>query len=191
MVKQAAARAGVEVEIKAVPLAVYFSSDTNNPDTNVRFHADLQMYTVFANLDPQFFMAQFVSWEIPTRENKWTGRNLTRWRNAAYDRLWREADSEMDPVKRAGLFIRMNDMVVQDSVVIRTSATSCTRPPTTLGFALNVWTVFGNIAYWYRRAGGTPAPRIALTNLAMTSAADTRSGPGLEGVDAILVSRRG
>jgi peptide/nickel transport system substrate-binding protein len=155
VVKQAAARAGIEVEVKAVPTAVYFSSDTNNPDANVRFHADLQMYTVFAGLDPQFFMAQFVSWEIPTRDNKWTGRNLTRWRNAEYDRLWREADSEMDPVKRAALFIRMNDMVVQNNVVIPVTQRNILHAISQQleGFELNGWdSIFGNIAYWYRRA---------------------------------------
>ena len=35
------------------------------------------MYTVFGGLDPQLFMAQFTSWEIPTRENNSTGRILT------------------------------------------------------------------------------------------------------------------
>ena len=154
VVKQAAFRAGIEVEVKAVPLAVYFSSDTNNPDANVRFHADLQMYTVFAGLDPQLFMAQFVSWEIPTRQNKWTGRNLTRWRNAEYDRLWRAADNEMDPVKRAALFIRMNDMVVQDGVVIPITQRNILHAVSHQieGIEPNGWdSIFGNIASWYRR----------------------------------------
>ncbi len=166
VVKQAAARAGIEVEVKAVPLAVYFSADTNNPDTNVRFHADLQMYTVFGGLDPQLFMAQFVSWEIPTRDNKWTGRNLTRWRNADYDRLWREADSEMDPVKRAGLFINMNDMVVQDGVVIPITQRNILHATSHQieGFELNGWdSIFGNIAYWYRRGSVTPRPAVTMT----------------------------
>ena len=65
VVKQAAARAGIEVEVKAIPASVFFSADPNNTDTNVRFHADLQMYTTFTWLDPQFFMAQFCSWELP------------------------------------------------------------------------------------------------------------------------------
>jgi peptide/nickel transport system substrate-binding protein len=154
VIKQAASRAGIEVEVKAVPLAVYFSSDTNNLDGNVRFHADLQMYTVFVGLDPQMFMAQFVSWEIPTRENKWTGRNLTRWRNPEYDGLWRAADAEMDPLKRAGLFIRMNDMVVQDHVVIPITQRNILHATSHQieGFELNGWdSIFGNIAYWHRR----------------------------------------
>ena len=66
VVKQAAARAGIEVEIKAIPASVFFSADPNNADTNVPFHADLQMYTTFTWLDPQFFMAQFCSWRFPT-----------------------------------------------------------------------------------------------------------------------------
>ena len=67
VVKQAAARAGIEIEVKAVQASVFFSSDVNNPDTNVRFLADLQTYTSFTSLDPQCFMAQFVSWELPTQ----------------------------------------------------------------------------------------------------------------------------
>jgi peptide/nickel transport system substrate-binding protein len=85
VVKQAAARAGIEMEVKAIPAAVFFSADVSNVDTNVRFHADLQSYTVFTGLDPQLFMAQFVSWEIPSKENNWTGRNIARWRSAQFD----------------------------------------------------------------------------------------------------------
>src|SRR5260370_14258799 len=68
--------------------------------------------------DPQVFMAGFASWEIATRENKWTGRNVMRFRNDEYDRLWRAAETEMDPVKRAALFVRMNDLVIAKVVVI-------------------------------------------------------------------------
>jgi peptide/nickel transport system substrate-binding protein len=155
VVKQAAAKAGIEIEVKAVPVSVFFSADTNNPDTNVRFLADLQMYTVFTYLDPQFFMAQFVSWEIPSRENKWTGRNLTRWRNADYDRLWREAETELDPVRRAALFIQMNDLVVQSAVVIPITWRNILHAASNKlgGVELNGWdSIFGNIAYWHRPA---------------------------------------
>ncbi len=41
-----------------------------------------------------------------------------RWANAEYDRLWKQAATELDPVKRAALFIRMNDLVIEDVVVI-------------------------------------------------------------------------
>jgi peptide/nickel transport system substrate-binding protein len=154
VVKQSAARAGIEVEVKAVPASVFFSADPNNPDTTVRFLADLQMYTVFTSLDPQFFMAQFVSWEMPTKENKWTGRNLTRFRNEEYDRLWREAETEMDPVKRAALFIRMNDLVIQSCVVIPVTWRNVLHAVSNriAGVEPNGWdSIFGRIAYWHRQ----------------------------------------
>lgn len=153
IVKQAASRAGIEVEVKSVPASVFFSADTANPDTNVRFLADLQMYTTFTGLDPQFFMAQFVSWEVPSRDNKWTGRNISRWRSEDYDRLWRQAETEMDPVKRAALFIRMNDMVVQDGVVIPITRRNILHAASSAlqGIELNGWdSIFGRIAYWHR-----------------------------------------
>jgi peptide/nickel transport system substrate-binding protein len=155
VVKQAAAKAGVEIEIKAVPASVFFSGDASNVDTTVRFLADLQMYTVFTGLDPQFFMAQFVSWEIPTRDNRWSGRNLTRWRNAEYDRLWREAETEMDPVRRVELFIRMNDMVVQGAVVMPVTWRNELHAVSSqiVGIEPNGWdSIFGRIAYWRRLA---------------------------------------
>jgi peptide/nickel transport system substrate-binding protein len=155
VVKQAAARAGIEIEVKAIQASVFFSSDVNNPDTNVRFLADLQTYTTFTGLDPQSFMAQFASWELPSKENKWTGRNIARWRNRDFDALWRQADVEMDPVKRAALFIKMNDMVVQHGVVIPFTWRNVLHAAanSVAGIELNGWdSIFGRIAYWHRTA---------------------------------------
>jgi len=154
VIKQAAARAGIEIEIKAIPASVFFSSDVNNLDTNVRFLADLQTYTSFTGLDPQFFMAQFLSWELPSRETNWTGRNFSRYRNPAFDQLWRQAEGEMDPVKRAALFIRMNDLVVQSAVVIPVTWRNVLHAAANSlnGIEPNGWdTIFGRIAYWYRQ----------------------------------------
>jgi peptide/nickel transport system substrate-binding protein len=154
VVKQAAARAGMEMEVKAIPASVFFAADVNNVDTNVRFLADLQTYTVFTGLDPQLFMAQFASWEIPSKENGWTGRNIVRWRSAQFDRLWRKADTEMNPVKRAALFIKMNDMVVQSAVVVPVTWRNVLHAAANslAGVELNSWdSIFGRIAYWHRQ----------------------------------------
>ena len=156
VIKQAAARAGVEIEVKAVPAQVFFSNDPANPDTFVRFLADLQTYTTFNVLDPQFFMEQFCSWDIPSKENKWTGRNITRWRNTEFDGIWKKAETEMDPVKRAAMFIRMNDLVVQSGVVIPVTWRNVLHVAANnlMGIEPNSWdSIFGSIAYWYR----TPA----------------------------------
>ncbi|HEV8440362.1 MAG TPA: peptide ABC transporter substrate-binding protein [Methylomirabilota bacterium] len=154
VVKQAAARAGIEIEVKAIPASVFFSADVSNLDTNIRFLADLQSYTTFTGLDPQFFMAQFLSWELPSRDNKWTGRNIARWRNAQFDQLWRKAEVEMDPVKRAALFIKMNDLVVQSGVVIPVTWRNVLHAAASYlgGIEPNGWdSIFGRIAYWYRQ----------------------------------------
>jgi peptide/nickel transport system substrate-binding protein len=77
------------------------------------------MYTTTqASPDPQTFMEQFASWEASTKDNKFQGRNITRWRNEEYDKLFRAAETELDPVKRAALFVKMNDLVIQNVVVV-------------------------------------------------------------------------
>jgi peptide/nickel transport system substrate-binding protein len=119
IVKQACQKAGIEVELKTVPASVFFSSDVGNPDTYTKFYTDIQMYTVtMTQPDPSVFMRQFLSSEVSSKENKWQGRNITRWRNAEYDTLFEAAEHEIDPVKRAALFIQMNDMVIKNVVVI-------------------------------------------------------------------------
>ena len=119
VVKQACGRAGIECELKAVVGSVFFSSDPGNVDTESHFYADMQLSPkILRQPDPQAFMRAFCSWEVAQRANKWAGVNVSRWRNDEYDRLWRAAEGEMDPVKRAAMFIRMNDLVVQNVVVI-------------------------------------------------------------------------
>jgi peptide/nickel transport system substrate-binding protein len=119
VVKQACQQAGIDVEIKAIPASVYFSSDVGNPDTYAKFYTDIQMYTVgMAEPDPSEFMRQFLTAEIASKKNKWQGRNITRWRNPDYDALYAASEHEIDLVKRAALFIKMNDMVIRDVVVI-------------------------------------------------------------------------
>src|SRR5207245_7954466 len=103
IVKQACQKAGIDVELKSVVASVFFSSDVGNPDTYTKFYSDLQMYNVGPNApDPQTFMSNFTSMEICSKENKCARRNTTRWRSEEYDRIWKAAESEMDPVKRGG-----------------------------------------------------------------------------------------
>ena len=119
IVKQAAAKVGIEMELKSVQASQYFSSDVANPDTYSHFYTDIQMYTTtMTQPDPELFMLQFTSWEVASKDNKFQGRNITRWRNEEYDKMFRAAETEMDPVKRAALFIKMNDMVIGNVVVI-------------------------------------------------------------------------
>jgi peptide/nickel transport system substrate-binding protein len=119
IVKAAAGKAGVEVELKSVVGSVFFSTDPANFDTYGHFAADMQMYTTSSDYpDPQSFMTQFLSTEIAQKDNNWSRRNKARFRSDEYDRLWKASEAEFDPVKRAANFIRMNDILVQSGVVI-------------------------------------------------------------------------
>jgi peptide/nickel transport system substrate-binding protein len=155
IVKQACQKAGIDLELKSVTASVFFSSDVSNPDTYPHFYADLQMYNNGPQQpDPAVFLRQFCSWEVATKENKWQGRNITRWQNKEYDEIFKAAQGEVDPVKRAAMMIKMNDMVVNDHVVIPVVA----RPIVTAvsnkltcelsGWDNNTW----DLANWFREA---------------------------------------
>ena len=154
IIKQAAAKAGIEIEIKSVVASVFFGSDAANPDNYPHFYADLQMLNESPTQpDAQYFMNRFVSWEFASKANKWQGRNVTRWRNDEYDRLYRAADEEMDPVKRAAMFIRMNDLVIQNVVTVpvlwRNGVSASTHR--LRGMDLSGWeSTFWRLPYWYR-----------------------------------------
>ena len=119
IIKQACQKAGIDLELKAITASVFFSSDVGNPDTYTKFYCDLQMYnTTMTQPDPELFMDQFVSWQVASKENKWQGRNITRWHSEEYDKAYRAAEGELDPVKRAALFMRMNDLAIEARAII-------------------------------------------------------------------------
>ena len=155
IVKQACQKAGIELELKTVQASVYFSSDVSNPDTTAKFLADMQQYAFTMNEpDPARFMDQYVSWEFASKANKWQGRNVSRWRNDEYDALYRAAEVELDPVKRAAMFIRMNDLVCSDRhilpVVFRPKVVGVNNK---LVMPLSGWAEdLSALAHWYREA---------------------------------------
>jgi peptide/nickel transport system substrate-binding protein len=156
IVKQSCAKAGIEIEIKSVVASVFFSSDPANPDTNSHFYSDIQMYAIVMTApDPRLFMRTFTSWAVAAKANKWQERNVTRWRNDEYDRTFLAAETELDPVKRAALFIKLNDLVIQNVVVIPVVLRS-----QVAGVSLKLRDVaqsawdsdFWRLPYWYREA---------------------------------------
>ena len=119
IIKQACQKAGIELELKSVVASVYFSSDVANPDTYSKFYADMQSYNSSQGRpDPERHLQRFTTWEVASKANKWLGVNLVRWRNEEFDKLYRAAENELDPVKRAAMCIRMNDLVCGDNHVI-------------------------------------------------------------------------
>jgi peptide/nickel transport system substrate-binding protein len=155
IIKQACQKAGIDMELKSITASVYFSSDVANPDTYTKFFCDMQMYTTtMPQPDPERFMNQFCSWEAATKENKWQGRNISRWRSEEYDKTYRAAEAELDPVKRAALFIRMNDLVIAGRHIIpvvyrpRVSAVAAKLNAPLSGWDNDLW----NLRDWYKDA---------------------------------------
>jgi peptide/nickel transport system substrate-binding protein len=153
IVKQACSKAGIDIELKAVLASVFFSSDMGNPDTYGKFWADIQMYNQSQGPpDPLRLMQSFTSWEVASKANKWQGLNRGRWVNDEYDKAYRASELELDPVKRAALFIRMNDLVCGDNAVIplvhRPSVAGLNRK---LVAPLSGWSNdLATLAHWYR-----------------------------------------
>ncbi|MGH8068292.1 MAG: peptide ABC transporter substrate-binding protein [Candidatus Entotheonellia bacterium] len=156
IVKKAFEHIGIEVELKAVNAGVYFSSDPANPDTYAHFYTDIQMYSFGpGSPDPQAHLNRFVSWQIAQKANNWSGRNIVRWSNAEYDRLWKQAETELDPTKRAALIIRMNDLLIEDVALIPVIWRNGVRAVSHKlhGMELSDWdSDFWDLAYWYREA---------------------------------------
>ncbi len=155
IIKQACQKAGIDIEVKAVTASVFFSSDVANPDTYPHFYTDLQMYTVtMSQPDSEVFMRQFLSDEVATKENKWQGRNITRWQNKEYDATHKAAQVELDPVKRTALLIKLNDIVIANQVVIPVVvrpgvvAINSKLAAEISGWDNNTW----DLANWYKEA---------------------------------------
>ena len=155
IIKQACQKAGIDIELKSVVASVFFSSDTANPDTYTHFYCDAEMYTTtMLQPDPQLFMNQFLSSQAATKENKWQGRNISRWQNKEYDEIYKQAETELDAVKRAAMYIKLNEMVVGDNyiqpVVYRPRVTALKNGLTGhfSGWDNDLW----QLASWYREA---------------------------------------
>jgi len=146
---------GVEVELKSIDPGVYFGGDAGSPDTFQKFYADVEMYANnFDGTDPEPYMSQYLCDKIPGPDNQWQGENINRFCDPAYDAALKELSVTGDPVKRADLVKKMNDMLTKDSYVVvplvdrgRFSAKSNTID----GFIMNSWdSELWNVADWYR-----------------------------------------
>jgi peptide/nickel transport system substrate-binding protein len=153
IVKQACQKAGIDVELKSVVASVFFSSDTANPDTYPHFYADAQMYnTTMTQPDAGFFMNQYLTSQVANKDNKWQGRNVSRWTNKEYDDIHKQADQELDAVKRSAMYIKCNDIVSGDNYILpllrrpKVAATASNLRLPVSGWDNDLWQIHN----WYR-----------------------------------------
>jgi len=153
IIKQACQRAGIDIELKSVTASVFFSSDVANPDTYTKLYVDMEMYTTTQpQPDPERFLNQFTSWEVANKENKWLGRNVSRYTDPAADEAYKAAQKELDPAKRAALLIKVNEIFCEANVILpilsrkKVVAASNTLSHDHSGWDVDTW----NLASWYR-----------------------------------------
>ncbi len=121
IVKDGWAKIGVATTLKSVDSAVFFSSSPGNNDTYSHFYTDVQMFpSAFGSPFPSAYMIRFYSGDLARnlaqKENNWSGRNIMRWVNKDFNELYEQAQTELDPKKNDALWIKMNDLVVNQAI---------------------------------------------------------------------------
>jgi len=119
---------GIEVELRQIDAGVFFDSSAGNEQNASHFYNDVQMYTDNPSLVyPLNYMQNWYGGanaaspdgsNIAQKENQWAGVNSSRFQNADYDAAYEAAASETDPEKAAELFIRMNDIVINEFAAV-------------------------------------------------------------------------
>ncbi|MGB3136894.1 MAG: peptide ABC transporter substrate-binding protein [Nodosilinea sp.] len=110
---------GVDVEISRVRLDEFFSADPKDIGSLNHFYADMQIYSTGNDSpDPGTYMGWWTCSKIASQANQWQEPNNARYCNPEYDRLWQEAQQELDPNRRAELFQQMNKLLAEDVAVI-------------------------------------------------------------------------
>ncbi|MEO8632176.1 MAG: ABC transporter substrate-binding protein, partial [Chloroflexota bacterium] len=121
-------KAGFKVTLKSVPADVFFTN--TSPDGANHFFADVEMYT--NNSESTDFTTYLTDgWstaQIAQKSNNWNAGNYGRYTNPEFDATLESLRKEADPAKRAALFIKANDILILDVVIIplvaRTQVTS-------------------------------------------------------------------
>jgi len=119
--------AGFKVNLKGVPADVFFTN--TSPDGANHFWADVEMFT--NNSESTDFTTYLTDWttaQIAQKSNDWNAGNYARYTNPEFDATIDSLRKEADPAKRAALFIKANDILILDVVIIpivsRTQVTS-------------------------------------------------------------------
>jgi peptide/nickel transport system substrate-binding protein len=119
IVKETLMSIGIEVELKVVDASVFFPPDPANPNNTQHFYADLQEYYTGTNTPAvRGYMKKWTCDQIPQQSNNWSVSNNSRWCNPSYDALYEQTATELNPEKRREIFIRMNDILIEDVGII-------------------------------------------------------------------------
>ncbi|PZO20944.1 MAG: peptide ABC transporter substrate-binding protein [Leptolyngbya foveolarum] len=118
IIKQNLEAIGMSVELQSVEPGVYFG-DPTNADSVYRFKSDLQLFAFDSETpEPDSYMELYACNQIAQKENQWSKENSSRYCNPEYEALLTQLKQETDLEKRRDLFIKMNDLLVEDVALI-------------------------------------------------------------------------
>jgi peptide/nickel transport system substrate-binding protein len=111
---------GIDVDLRVTDASIMFGADPSNPDGIAHFNSDLMMFaTTSDSFDPTAFMDLWTCGQIPQQANNWSaGNNNERWCNPEYDLLLDKTKTELDPVTRQAMFVKLNDILIEDVAMI-------------------------------------------------------------------------
>jgi peptide/nickel transport system substrate-binding protein len=156
IIKDGLEKIGVQVELKSVDASVFFAPGSGgNPDSASLFYTDIQMYTNGpSSPEPFSYMEGLTTAQIAQKANNWSGSNYMRWSNKEYDATIEALKTELDPQKRAALYIKANDIEINDFAEIPLVArrnVSGRAKNLVLGDYTNWDSELWNIANWVRQ----------------------------------------
>jgi peptide/nickel transport system substrate-binding protein len=123
IIKDGWGKIGIETELKSVDAGVYFSSAPANPDTYSHFSCDVHMFTSTPDSPfPVTYMDRYYAKDTARswaqKANNWAGRNFEKYQSAEYNKTFDQVLTEVDLVKAAELWKKLNDIVVNDFIVV-------------------------------------------------------------------------
>jgi len=163
IIKQALDQIGFRTELRQVDAAVYFDSSPGNDQNINHFYNDLEMYTdnPTTPIPTDYMLGWYGGPEgenITQASNDWSAQNYSRYQNTEYDEIFDQVRLETDLEKAAEMFIRLNDILIEEVVVVpivnraaAVSGVSTTLQEANLGtsdWEYDYW----NIANWNRKA---------------------------------------
>ena len=146
---------GIEAELVHHDAAVFFGGDplADRDQVYSRFFADVQMYASGPDIDPQQYLFGLTCAEVPDRDNNWSGSNIPRACNPAFDELVEELSHTPIGPRRDAMVKRMNDILVQSyyEIPLVNRGIVSAHANTLQGVRINGWdSEMWNIAEWRR-----------------------------------------
>ncbi len=147
------AEIGIQANMRNADSGIFFGPSTN-PDSFLRFYADIEMYTFVPLPDPQQHFNDYTLASMTEEANGWGGDNVPRYYNEELEATYAELAQTGDPDERVRLVIELNDIMIADGVIIplvhRGSVSAFANEIQGVGI-LNGWdSEYWNIADWYR-----------------------------------------